>query len=87
MGELTSITSAAALCSLAERVESRRTAWTVEGLAEIMACSANTLYKQVKSGKLPAIRLGSLLRIDPKDAGQWIRSRTTAASVKMRRAA
>jgi excisionase family DNA binding protein len=87
MGELKSFNSAVAVCSLAERVERKGSAWTVDGLAELMECSDKLIYKQIKSGKLPAIRLGSMLRIDPKDAGQWIRSRTTAAPVKMRRAA
>lgn len=59
-------------------VESKRAGWTVEQFARLLEVSAKFVYKQVKQGALPAYRVGSMIRLDPKAAASWLRSRTTA---------
>jgi excisionase family DNA binding protein len=58
-------------------IQRRKTAWTVEGLAALLACSTKFIYKQVQAGKLPAFRLNSSIRLDPKSTATWLRSRST----------
>ena len=66
---------------LAMVVESKKGAWTVEEFADLLEVSAKYVYNQVKRGSLPAYRLGGMLRINPKAAATWLRSRSTVAEV------
>jgi excisionase family DNA binding protein len=63
--------------SLDTIVAKRKTAWTVEALAQLLSCSGKSLYKMIQSGKLPAYRIGSSIRIDPKAAAVWLKGRST----------
>jgi excisionase family DNA binding protein len=56
-------------------VESGQAAWTVEGLAMLLKTSTNFIYQQIRRGLLPAYRVGSMLRLDPKATANWLRSR------------
>ena len=63
--------------SLLEQIESKQGAWTVETLAELLDCSPKLIYKLVSSRKLNAYRVGTLIRIDPKDAADYLRGHAT----------
>lgn len=59
-----------------EQIEEREGVMTVEDLAAILNCSSKTLYKRIKKGKLPTIRIGSLIRLCPQTVAEWLRSRS-----------
>lgn len=63
--------------SLLEQIESKQGAWTVETLAELLDCSPKLIYKLVTSRKLNAYRVGTLIRIDAKDAADYLRRHAT----------
>jgi len=63
--------------TLIELIESKPNALTVEELATMMSQSPKTLYKAVKTGRLPAYRLGGSIRLDPHDVAEWLRKRRT----------
>jgi len=59
-----------------DQIEQREGAMTVEELALILNCSNKTLYRTIKKGKLPSIRIGSLIRLCPQTVAEWLRSRS-----------
>jgi excisionase family DNA binding protein len=62
---------------LIEIVANRREAWTVPALAKLLSMSKGEIYEQVKSGKLPAYKIGTSIRLCPKLTAQWLRARLT----------
>ncbi|HUO14342.1 MAG TPA: helix-turn-helix domain-containing protein [Verrucomicrobiae bacterium] len=63
--------------SIIEMIETKESALTVEELATTVSVSPKTLYKAIKSGRLPAYRLGGSIRLDPHDVAEWLRCRRT----------
>jgi excisionase family DNA binding protein len=63
--------------SLDVTIGKRRTAITIERACRTLGCSAKTLYKAVKAGRLPAMRIGGMIRLDPKETAAWIRQSST----------
>ena len=63
---------------LASIVEKKKGAWTAEQLASLLECSNQQIYNMVQKGKLPAYRIGSLIRFDPKTTATWLRQRLTS---------
>lgn len=49
---------------------------TVEEIAPTLAVSAKAVYGMVARGTLPVVRLGQLLRFDPKAVAIWLSRRT-----------
>jgi excisionase family DNA binding protein len=72
---------------LAGRIASRKSAWTVEDLALLLELSPKTLYKMAKSGNIPAIRIGGMIRFDPVLIAESLTARTTGTGFRQRRAA
>jgi excisionase family DNA binding protein len=68
---------AVAESSLVEIVEARRTALTVPELAKMLSLSKVSLYELVKTGRLPAMKIGGSIRLDPKTTAAWLRGRLT----------
>jgi excisionase family DNA binding protein len=64
--------------TLAEIVEARRSAWSVCELAELLNLSKVSLYELVKTGRLPAMKIGGSIRLDPKTTAAWLRGRLTS---------
>lgn len=58
-------------------IESKESALTIEELATMVGVSPKTLYKAVKTGRLPAYRIGGSIRLDPEDIADWLRKRRT----------
>jgi excisionase family DNA binding protein len=48
---------------------------TVETLGELTCISTKTLYRYIKLRKLPAIRIGGCVRLNPSTTAEWLRSR------------
>lgn len=59
--------------SLADQLASRRKAMSIGELADVVGLSQASIYGAAKSGSLKALRFGGAIRIDPKDAAEWIR--------------
>ena len=53
--------------------------WTVAEVADHMRVSNMTVYRLIKSGELPAIRVGKNYRIRGKELHDYIESSFTAA--------
>jgi excisionase family DNA binding protein len=63
---------------LISTVAAKREAWTVPELAKLLSLSKGEIYEQVKTGKLPAIKIGTNIRLCPKMTSEWLRARLTA---------
>jgi len=59
--------------SLAERIENFGRALTAAELAEMLAVSKITIFKQAKAGRIPSFRIGTCVRFDPRAVAQWLR--------------
>ena len=62
--------------SIIEIIESRETALTVDELAGLLSASPKTLYKAIRSGRLPAYRVAGI-HLDPAEVAKWLRDRST----------
>jgi excisionase family DNA binding protein len=47
---------------------------TPDELAPFLALSPKTIYSRVRSGSMPAIRIGASIRFDPVETAAWLRS-------------
>jgi excisionase family DNA binding protein len=63
---------------LALVVESSQQALTVPELAKLLNCSPRNLYQQIKSGRLSAIQIGTMIRLSPASTAAWLRSQITS---------
>lgn len=62
-----------ATASLPDRIEQFGHALTAAELAELLAVSRITVFKQAKAGRIPCFRIGTCIRFDPRAVGQWLR--------------
>lgn len=58
-------------------LSSQKKAMRVEALADVLDVSKQAIYEHVKRGTLPAMKLGSTIRLNPKDVARWLESRMT----------
>ena len=58
--------------SIAGRVRATGRALTVEELAELLNVSTKGLYSKVRTGRMPALKLGSMIRFDPHVTARWL---------------
>jgi excisionase family DNA binding protein len=63
--------------ALARMVEDHGCALTVVQLAKILQCSKAQIYKLIDGKRLPALKVGTAIRLDPGTTGDWIRHRMT----------
>jgi excisionase family DNA binding protein len=61
--------------SLADQIEKTGHALTANELAGILNLSTKTIFKMVKSGRIPAIRIGVSVRFDCFAVAGWLRQR------------
>ena len=59
--------------SLADRIERIDRALTANELADMLAVSRITIFKQAKAGRIPSFRIGTCVRFDPRSVAQWLR--------------
>ena len=62
---------------LALMVEAFGTAITVAQLATILQCSKRQVYNLIEDKRLPALKIGTMIRLDPGTVAHWIRGRMT----------
>jgi len=63
--------------SLAEQVEQYKRGLTVAELADILGFSRGQVYKLTSAKRLPALKVGTMVRFDPGVVADWIRNRMT----------
>ena len=71
--------SAAPENALVSMVQSYGSAITVAQLAKILQCSKRQVYALIEQKRLPALRVGTMLRLDPGAVADWIKGRMTIA--------
>jgi excisionase family DNA binding protein len=59
--------------SLADRIERMGRALKANELAEMLAVSKITVFKQAKAGRIPSFHVGTCVRFDPHSVAQWLR--------------
>jgi excisionase family DNA binding protein len=59
--------------SLPDRIERMKRALTADELAEMLAVSRITIFKQAKAGRIPSFRIGTCVRFDPQAVARWLR--------------
>jgi excisionase family DNA binding protein len=69
-----------------EELSSHRKALTVMQVASTLGLSKQTVYQQIKSGKLPALQFGTTVRLNPRAVAEWANGRHTV-EVPLRKAA
>jgi len=60
-------------------IETRTGAWSAPELADLLGCTGKHIYALAKSGRLPHLRIGSMIRFDPAATAEWLRDRFIAA--------
>jgi excisionase family DNA binding protein len=58
------------------QLEQRKGFITVEEFAGELQVSQRSIYRLVKKGILPAVRVGGQIRLEPVTTAQWLRQRT-----------
>jgi excisionase family DNA binding protein len=56
-------------------VRGRKTAMTVEEVAQLLNVSERHVYKLVQDGVLPHLRVGNSVRFDPDKIADWLDGR------------
>jgi len=51
---------------------------TIGEVSQSLQISSRTIWKYAKSGDLPTVRIGKLVRVRPQDLDAFIQSRTSA---------
>jgi excisionase family DNA binding protein len=64
--------------TIVEQIAERRSALSLKEFAEMTGISYNTAFDMATDGRLPVMRIGSSIRLDPKTTAQWLRERTSA---------
>jgi excisionase family DNA binding protein len=63
--------------TIIEKIEKLETAMTVKEFGAMLGVSPKTLYAAVKAGRVPVMRVGGSIRIDPAEAADYLRERST----------
>ena len=64
--------------TIAEQIAGRRCAISLKEFAEMIGISYNAAFDMASDGRLPVMRIGSSIRLDPKTTADWLRQRTSA---------
>jgi excisionase family DNA binding protein len=57
---------------LADALDLRATAMTVDEVAKLMNVSSRHIYQLVKDGKIPHFHVGGAVRFDPDNVKKWL---------------
>jgi excisionase family DNA binding protein len=62
--------------SIIESIAQRTEMLKVKELAAILRVSVRSVYNAIENDRLPVIRIGAVIRIDPVDAAAWLSARS-----------
>jgi excisionase family DNA binding protein len=62
--------------SIISQIRSRRSAWTADQLATLFEMSSKTIYKMAAKGRIPSIRIGGVVRFDPRATADWLEAKS-----------
>jgi excisionase family DNA binding protein len=65
--------------NIVAQIESRSGAWSAPELADLLGCTGKHIYALAKSGRMPHLRIGGMVRFDPATTAEWLRNRYIAA--------
>lgn len=65
--------------SLVDEIKATKGALTAPKLAKLLCMSPRAVYDHVQRGTLPAFRIGTSVRFDPRTTAEWLEARCTAA--------
>jgi excisionase family DNA binding protein len=60
------------MTSILEKIRATEHALTVSRLAQMLSMDRGTIYDHIDRGSLPALRIGSTIRLDPKDVVEYL---------------
>jgi excisionase family DNA binding protein len=60
-------------------IEGKSGAWSAPELAKLLGCTGKHIYALAKSGRLPHLRIGTMIRFDPAATAEWLKKRFIAA--------
>jgi excisionase family DNA binding protein len=60
-------------------IERKHGAWSASELAELLGCSGKHIYALAETGRMPHLRIGGMIRFDPRITAAWLRERSVAA--------
>ena len=63
--------------TVVEKIEKMDSLLTVDVLSSMLTMSEKTIYKAIKSGRLPAYHLGGSIRLEPVEVAKFLRLRST----------
>ena len=64
-----------ASASLSEQIENLDRALTTPQLARLLAVDRATIYRLAQQGRIPAFRIATAIRFDPRAVAAWLRNR------------
>jgi excisionase family DNA binding protein len=77
--DLSNFNSRALAVDLVAIIEGKCGAWSASELAELLGCSGKHIYALAKTGRMPHLRIGGMIRFDPRVTADWLRERSIAA--------
>ncbi len=54
---------------------------TLKEVAQLLRLTPQTLYKMLKKGSIPAVRIGSQWRFEQEKVRQWLKARSSLSNV------
>ena len=63
------------------RSEEKSALMTIEEVAEYLRVHPSTVYRLVRQGSLPAVKIGKQWRVDREALEEWLRGRTTGGEI------
>lgn len=64
--------------TIIEQIEEMRCAFSLNKFAELTGISYDTAFDMAKDGRLPVMRVGSSIRLDPAIIAAWLRQNSSA---------
>ena len=65
--------------TIADQIAERRSALSLKEFSEMVGISYDAAFDMAKDGRLPVMRIGSSIRLDPATTAAWLRQRTSSA--------
>ena len=64
--------------TIVEQIAEKRCAFSLKEFAQMTGIGYQTAFDMARDGRLPVMRIGSSIRLDPKTIARWLQERTSA---------